>query len=165
MHPRGFTLIEVMLTIGIVGMLFFAVAYGLSVFQRSFAAQTVDRELTSILSTAARRARIGMSNDAWGVYIPYDGTTRLTTTITLFHGTSYATRVTADDQVYSVNKDAKFVSVDFSGAAANTGNDHEVLFSAFSGSTAQYGSVLLEWYGKQRTITIDADGFSVRSPL
>lgn len=165
MRPRGFTLIEVMLTIGIVGALFFAATYGLSAFQRSFAAQTVDRELTNALSTAARRARMGKSNDRWGVYIPYDATTRLAATMTLFHGTSYATRVVADDQTYTINSHAKFVSVDFSGAAANTGNDHEILFQSLDGSTTQYGSVVVEWYGKQRTITIDPDGFAVRSPL
>lgn len=165
MRPRGFTILDVMLTIGIVGVLFFTTTYGLSVFQRSFAAQTVDRELTNILSTAARRARMGKSNDRWGLYIPYDATTRRATTMTLFHGTSYATRVVADDQIYTINSHTKFVTVDFSGAAADTGNDHEILFQSLSGSTTQYGSIVLEWYDKQRTITIDPDGFAVRSPL
>lgn len=165
MSPRGFTLLETMMTIAIVGVLFFTATYGLSVFQRSFAAQTVDRELTSVISTAARRARMGMSNDSWGVYIPYDSTTRLATTMTLFHGTSYAARVAADDQVYSVNKNAKFISVDFSGAAADTGNDHEIVFQSLDSDTAQYGSVIIEWYGKQRTVTIDSDGFAIRSSL
>lgn len=165
MSPRGFTLLETMMTIAIVGVLFFTATYGLSVFQRSFAAQTVDRELTSVISTAARRARMGMNGEDWGVYIPYDAGTRLATTMTLFHGTSYATRVAADDRIYSINKNAKFVSVDFSGAAANTGNDHEILFRSLSGDTTQYGSVVVEWYGKQRTVVIDPDGFAVRLPL
>lgn len=165
MSPRGFTLLETMMTIAIVGVLFFTATYGLSVFQRSFAAQTVDRELTSVISTAARHARMGMNGEDWGVYIPYDAGTRLATTMTLFHGASYATRIVADDRVYSINKDAKFISVDFSGAAANTGNDHEILFRSLSGNTTQYGSVVVEWYGKQRTIVIDPDGFAVHLPL
>ncbi len=165
MHPKGFTLLETMITVAIVGAIFFMSLYGLSAFQRSFAAQTVDRELSSALSTASRRARMGVNGASWGVYIPYDAGTRKATTLTLFHGTSYAARVTADDQTYSINKDAKFVSVDFSGAAANTGNDHEILFSSIDGDTANYGSVVMEWYGKQRTITIDTHGFVVRSAL
>lgn len=165
MFPRGITLLETMMSIAIVGVLFLAATFGLSVFQRSFAAQTVDREFTNALSTAARRARMGMNGDSWGVYIPYDAVTRLATTMTLFHGTSYATRVVADDRIYSINEDAKFISVDFSGIAADTGNDHEILFQSLSGSTTQYGSVVIEWYGKQRTIVINPDGFAVRLPL
>ena len=165
MHPRGFTLLEVMLTIAILGSIFLLSARGLSALQRSFAAQAVDREITSIVSTAARRARIGTHGSAWGVYIPYDNLSRSATTVTVFSGTSYATRDTAYDQIYTINDDAKFTSVDFSGVATNTGNDHEITFGLLTGATAQYGSVVIEWYGQTRTITIDADGFAVRSPL
>lgn len=165
MRAKGFTLLEVVITVALLGAIFFTASYGLSAFQRSFAAQSVDRELTSAISTASRRARMGMNGESWGVYIPYDINTRSATTITLFHGSSYAARVVADDQTYSINKNAKFLFVDFSGDLADTGNDHEILFHSLSGDTSQYGSVVVEWYGKQRTVSIDPDGFAVRYPL
>lgn len=154
-----------MITIAILGSIFLLSTYGLSKLQRSFAAVSVDREVISILSTAARQARMGVSGGDWGVYIPYDNSSRLATSITLFHGATYATRVVADDRIYTVNSNAQFMSVDFSGPAVNTVNDHEIVFSTLSGSTVQYGSIILTWYGQTRTITIDPDGFAVRSSL
>lgn len=161
--PRGFTYLELMFTIAILGSIFILSTYGLSRLQRSFTAQSVDREVVSILSSAARQARMGVQGGDWGVYIPYDNSSRLATSITLFHGATYATRVFADDRVYTVNSNAQFVSVDFSGPAADTVNDHEIVFSTLSGNTAQYGSIILTWYGQTRTIIIDPDGFAVRS--
>lgn len=165
MAPRGFTLIEVLITVTILGSIFFLSAYSLSKFQHSLAAQTVDRELASILSTAARHARVGVQGDSWGIYIPYNESSRLATTITLFHGDSYASRVVADDQIYYINDQARFVTVDFSGAAAGTGNDHEIVFDYLSGSTTQYGQMEVRWFDQARTLIIDPDGFIVRTSL
>lgn len=162
---QGFTLLEIVVTIAILGSIFLLSTFGLSRLQQTFAAQQVDREITNSLSMAARRARIGMQNGPWGVYIPYDPITRTAQTLTVFHGTSYAARVIADDQVSTINKATKFITADFSGAAVNTGNDHEIVFNFLSGATTQYGSIVVEWFGQQRTISIDADGFAIRMPL
>lgn len=165
MNNRGFTLLEVLITIAILGSLFLLSAYGLRALQKSFASQTVDRELTNILTTAARNARLGLQGDAWGVYIPYDLTTRTTSSVTLFHGDSYATRISADDVLLPINTDAIFTSVDFSGAAASTGNDHEIVFDSLSGATQEYGSIVLDWYAESRTISISKDGIITREAL
>ncbi len=165
MASRGFTLIEVTLTIGILAALFFGSMYGFSALQRSIASHTVDREITTMLTIAARNARTGLKGGSWGVYIPYNESSRNTTSITVFHGATYATRTIADDIVFTVNPDVAFTSVDFSGATAHTGNDHEITFASLSGSTTQYGSVTVSWYGQTRTITIDPDGFITRDAL
>ncbi len=55
MQPRGFTLLEVTVTIAILGVIFFLSTSGLSLLQQSIAAQSVDREVVNVLSTAARR--------------------------------------------------------------------------------------------------------------
>lgn len=162
---QGFTLLEIIVAVAILGSIFLLSTFGLAKLQQTFAAQQVDREITNALSTAARRARIGMQNGPWGVYIPYDASSRSATSITVFHGTSYATRTVADDQVSSINKGTQFTTVDFSGAAADTGNDHEIVFNSLSGSTTQYGSIVVKWLDQQRTITIDPDGFAIRLPL
>ncbi len=165
MKPKGFTLLETILTVAILGSIFLFSAYGLTALQRSFAGQAVDREVINALSTAARRARMGVQGSNWGVYIPYDNNTRTSTTMILFSGPTYATRTIAYDQIYTINDDAKFVTVDFSGAATNTSSDHEIVFASHTGTTTQYGSIAMEWYGQTRTITIDSDGFALRTPL
>ena len=68
----GFTYLELMITIAILGSIFVLSTYGLSKLQRSFAAQSVDREVISILSTAAHQARTGVGGGDWGVYIFYN---------------------------------------------------------------------------------------------
>lgn len=160
--PKGYTLVEVVVTLGILGVLFGVAGISLAKLQDSIATQTTDREITYILSSAARRARHGARGTDWGVYIPYDLTTRKTTSITVFSGESYATRNTAYDIVYTVSDEIAFTAVDFSGEAPAATNDQEIVFSAMSGQTADYGSVTLTWYGNVRTVTVDQDGFIVR---
>lgn len=165
MHPRGFTVIEVILTVAILAIVFTASMYGIRSIERSFASQSADREMTNILTTAARRARMGINGSNWGVYIPYDDNTRTSTTAVVFSGSSYATRVAASDVTYTINNSIKFTSADFSGAAADTGNDHEVVFSSLTGSTSQFGSITMQWYGQSQTVTIDSSGLIVRVAL
>jgi prepilin-type N-terminal cleavage/methylation domain-containing protein len=164
-HPSGFTLLEIMLTIGILAVILSLSSYGISSLHRRFASQSVDREITTLLTNAARRARLGVNNGAWGVYIPYNETTRSAETATLFHGTTYATRVVADDITIPINSGTAFVSVDFSGSAASTGNDHEIVFHYLDGSTTQYGDIVLQWFNQQRTVSISPDGIIVRTAL
>jgi len=159
---KGFTLIEITITIAILTILFSVGAIALSKLQSSLASSASDRQILFILSSAARKARHGALGTNWGVYIPYDPATRSTSTITVFSGTSYATRNPVNDVLYTVNNNILFPYVDFSGAAANTGNDHEIVFNVLNGSTSNYGSINLKWYNSTRTLIIDPDGFSVR---
>lgn len=163
MAPRGFTLLEITITIGIAASLFLIAFYGTSSLRKSFTAQMIDREITHILTIAEERARMGMNDGAWGVYIPYSNATKKTETITLFQGDTYASRNQINDRVYSVNNDAQFTYVDFSGSGTDVGGDHEIVFQKLSGETAQYGSITLTWFGTTHTILISKDGMITRS--
>lgn len=151
-----------MVTLGILGVLFAVGGISLTKLEDSIATRTSDREITYILTTAARKARHGVHGTNWGVYIPYDLTTRTTQTITVFSGDNYATRNTAYDVTYNVSDEIAFTTVDLSGSGPGTANDQEIIFNAFSGSTADYGSITVTWFGNTRTISIDEDGFIVR---
>lgn len=153
------------MTVGILAVLFGVSAYGASLLQESLALQSVDREISNIFTSAARRARIGELGDSWGVYIPYNDVSRSASTITLFRGDSYETRDSAFDQIININEEVKFTYVDFSGTEVNTGNDREIVFDYLSGNTSQFGSVTVQWYEKLQTITIDSSGFIVRNTL
>lgn len=159
---KGFTLIEVVMTMSVLGILLGVAGISLSSLQSSIATSASDREILYIISSAERKARDGAEGSSWGVYIPYDPTSRSATSATVFSGASYATRNEVKDVLYPISKDILFSYVDLSGAGAATGNDHEIVFSALTGATANYGSMDLQWYNVTRTITIDPDGFAVR---
>lgn len=161
-NPQGFTLVEIVITLAIMAILFASAGVGLSRLEQSLAGSTSDREILHILSSASRKARHGAQGTAWGVYIPYDAGTRTATSVTVFSGTSYATRTAAYDVRYVINDDSKFSYVDFSGAGVDTGNDQEIVFDPLSGSTADYGSIILDWHNTTRTLSISADGIATR---
>ncbi len=158
-NPKGFTFLEIIITLGVFGILFSISGIALTKFQQSVASSASDREILHILSTAARKARHGLGGTSWGVYIPYNESTRATTTVTIFCGATYATRDIACDDIYTVSNNIHFLAVDFSGVAPNTTNDHEIVFSPLSGATAQYGSISLGWYDTTRVLTVTPDGF------
>ncbi|MFA5945309.1 MAG: type II secretion system protein [Patescibacteria group bacterium] len=161
-NQSGFTFIEIIITLGIVGILFAVSGVALSRLQQSITSRASDKEVLAILSNASRKARHGSQGSSWGVFIPYNETTRSTGTITVFSGTSYATRTAVNDLVYSVNTDIHFSSVNFSGTAPDAVNDHEIVFNALTGATTQYGSLTLEWYGSTRILNVSADGIVSR---
>lgn len=158
MYPRGVTTLELVIAMGVLALIFGISATGLSRLQRSTANLSTEHDMVSALVLAARRARSGRDNTAWGVYIPYNETTRLTTSVTVFAGNSYAARDASKDLTLTVNDDVAFTSVDFSGSAPDAVNSHEIVFQTFSGATTQYGSLTLTWFGAERVISIGANG-------
>lgn len=160
--PRGVTSLEIMIAVAVLGIVFGMSGLSYSRLQRMAASVTSDREVTNVLATAARRARSGVGGTSWGVYIPFNETTRKTPSMVVFAGSSYAARDTSKDLVFGVSDDIAFTSVDFSGAAADTANSHEIVFSSLTGTTAQYGSVTVTYFDMSQTLTIPANGIPVR---
>ncbi len=161
MNARGFTTIELILAIAIVIILFALGGQVFSLIQQTAASASGTTALDQILGSAARRARSGSQRSSWGVYLPYNDITRQMSTATVFSGANYASRDVTQDTSYRFNSGVELMYVDFSGALSSSGNDHEIVFSALSGETSQYGSVTLNVYGETFTITITADGFAV----
>jgi prepilin-type N-terminal cleavage/methylation domain-containing protein len=159
---HGFTLLEVILVMGIFVLLFSLSAVAISRTRLEVGVTAADSRLTSILTTAARRAMHGEEAGPWGVYLPYDETSRNASEVVLFSGTSYAARNPSFDLSYSFPDQARFVSVELSGVLPSSGNDHEMVFSIFSGDTGQYGTIELEWLERERTILVTPDGVVTR---
>lgn len=163
-HPTsaGLTLFEAVITIGIIGFLFSLSALGASQTSKRLLIGPSDGYLESIFMTASRRARDGVEGSAWGVYLPYDEQSRKLNEVLVFKGLSYASRDSIFDQTFSFSEHTEFVTVDFSGVAPDSVNDHEVVFERYSGETAMYGSVELEVFGEIRSVTISEEGFVTR---
>lgn len=161
-EERGITLVELTMVIGILLAIFALGGFALSRFMRSTAAVSSDREIMNALTVAARRARSGSAGTPWGVYIPYDETSRSTDSIVVFSGASYAARNVSFDTVLSVSPDIAFSAVDFSGSAPDVTNSHEIVFAPLTGTTSQFGSLTIEWYEASATITIPSNGIPIR---
>lgn len=161
-NSRGFTIIETLVSLTIISVLVGLTAVGASQLTKRLLVSPSDAYLESILITASRRARDGVGGSDWGVFLPYDETTRVLSSITVFKGSSYALRDSAFDHVFPFSDKIDFVSVDFSGEDISTGNDHEIVFQRYSGETTMFGSVEIEVVGIGRIVTVTSQGIITR---
>lgn len=162
--PKGFTLLEVLVVISLITALF---GMGLSSAStlKNVIAERGARQVESILLTASHHARSGLGGTSWGIYLSYDATTRKAIGATLFSGTSYAARDTTKDMIFPLDASLRLQTVILSGSGASVGNDHEVVFSPFSGATAQYGSLTVDTYDRSTTIDVSPSGTVARPSL
>jgi Tfp pilus assembly protein FimT len=158
----GFTLIEVVVSIGIL-VLFFGLSFAsLSAMQQTSVVRASGDTVASAISTAALRARAGAQGTPWGVYLDYDNATRIPVKVVVFSGATYASRNAAYDIEYPMGVTPVFTSASLQGAGVSTGNDHEVVFAALTGTTSQYGSIVLTSQNRVTTITISSIGIPTR---
>lgn len=159
--PRGFTLLEMVLSIGLLSVIFF-VGFQADTVMQTVLAGSGARQVESILGTASIHARNGMNGTNWGTYFAYDETTRIATQAVVFSGSTYATRDVTKDVVFSLGRALRFTNVSLSGASPSSGNDHEIDFTFLTGATSQYGSLTIASYASNTQIDISSTGIAVR---
>jgi prepilin-type N-terminal cleavage/methylation domain-containing protein len=139
MHPRGFTLLEVLLSITLIGIIS---GIGAVVYQQLQNRNDLDMAAASVARSFRRAQALSQAIDGdttWGVRIN-------TGSITLFQGASYATRVTSFDEVTNISSSiapAGFV---------------EAVFSKLTGLPQSSGTLTLTGSNDSRTITLNAQG-------
>ena len=158
----GFTLVEIIVVIGVLSIVFFLGLEVVTSFQQAMSKQSV-RAMETVFQTAARMAREGRSGTAWGVYVPYDETSRRTKEVIIFSGNSYDTRDLTRDLNYPISRDIEFVS--FKSDPVSGGNDHEILFYALSGEVVAPASITVDCYENSMLISISTSGIVVSEPL
>jgi len=137
---KGFTLIEMMLTLSIMVML-----AGISApIYLSFQAKNDLETANSVLISSLRRAQMlaqTMDHDmSWGVYLQERR-------LTVFAGETYNTRSSVYDEDFSLAP-----SVSFSGL-------NEIVFEKLSGETNNIGEIIINSNNNEtRTITINQKG-------
>jgi|GEM_PF-967046 len=160
--PRGFTLIEVVISLGIL-VLFFGLSFAsLSAMQQTSIVRGSGDTVASAVSTAALKARAGAQGTPWGVYLDYDEVTRIPVKVVVFSGATYATRNTTYDIEYPLGVTPVLTSVSLQGAGVSSGNDHELVFTALNGTTTQYGAIVLTSQNRTSTVRISAIGIPTR---
>ena len=159
---HGFTTLELLVVMTIVLIVFGISFFAVTQVQRGISLETADIAVIDVLTTANRRARAGEQQSSWGVYFPYNETTRTANELLVFSGNSYATRDVAFDISYQMPETTLFDYIDLSGAGSSSGNDHEIVFSALYGATSQYGYLILKSLEATRTITVTEEGVVTR---
>lgn len=138
MLRRGFTTVEVLLTIGVIG-----VTAGVSVpmFRNYQIRSDLDLAVMQTvggLSRAQLLSQTGQEDDMWGFRVP-EGT--------IFQGANYAIRDPDFDEVMTLPPSISVYGIE------------EVVFSRVDGVPTPVGDIILEALnGEQRTITVSADG-------
>jgi len=137
--PSGFTLIELMLTVGVISILLMITV---PVMQRYLARNDMD-VLSSVivqdLYRAQSLARAGENNGNWGVYVQSGS-------ITLFQGAAYTTRNQAKDEVYTISP-----------STVITGKN-EYVFTAFTGNIVSPGTTTITNNADIKTVAVSAKG-------
>lgn len=138
-HKRGFTLLEMMLSVALIGIL---MGVSIPVFL-SFQTRSDMDVAANIIAQSLHRAQIlaqaSDGDSSWGVKVS-------SSTITLFKGVGYFSRDTTVDELF-----------DISSAITATGTT-EVVFAKFTGLPAAVGSINLSASGQARVVTINSRG-------
>lgn len=162
--PRGFTMLEVLVVVSLLTALF-GIGFSASSTLKNVIAARGAKQVESLLLTASGRARSGVNGSNWGLYVFYDATTRKAASATIFSGASYAARDATKDMVFPLDGSLRLQTVTLSGSGPSAGNDHEVVFSAFSGATSQYGTLTVATYDRTTTIDVSPSGTVARPSL
>ncbi len=137
---HGFTLLEVLLVVAIIGVV---AGISIPVYQNFQVKNDLDIAANSIASSFHRARTLATSSEGdsrWGVSIQAGS-------ITVFQGTSYASRNSAFDEVFSVP------------ATITPSGLGEVVFDQLTGTALSTGTVTLTAStGRVRTVAITAKG-------
>jgi prepilin-type N-terminal cleavage/methylation domain-containing protein len=138
-HTQGFTLLEVLLSVALIGIIS---SIGAVVYQQLQGRNDLDVAAAAVATNFRRAQTLSRAVDGdttWGVRAD-------TGAVTLFRGASYATRVAAFDEVTSISP------------TLTPSGFQEVVFAKFTGAPATTGTLTLTGSNGIRTITLNAQG-------
>ena len=148
MH-RAFTLIELLIIIGIVAVLAALATPALHSFQSASDLENSAEEVSNALRLAHQKTISSDGDSSWGIYF-----STTSSQYVLFKGADYSSRDVAVDKVHDV---PSFVSI----SNINLGGGLEEVFNKVSGAAKQQGSISLILTAdpsKTKTIYIEESG-------
>jgi prepilin-type N-terminal cleavage/methylation domain-containing protein len=148
---RGFTLVEVLVVVGIIGLFLGMSALQLGLFWRGSYVQNTARETAATLQLAQSKTLGSQDASQYGVYFDTQSNPHR---YTLFQGLSYDSRNIAQDEITLLNKEIEISSVALGGAS-------EVVFVRLSGQASVEGQIVFRQIAdptNTRTITILSSG-------
>lgn len=136
---RGLTTIELILSVGIIAVLFAISAPVFRTFLLKNDLEVSFNVFNQDLYRAQSLARNGERDSNWGVRIQPGS-------VTLFMGSSYATRNTAFDEVYTIPSSMAVIGT------------NEYVYQKFSGLPSASGATTIQYAGESHTSTVNSKG-------
>lgn len=141
--PTGFTLIEILIVVVILGGILSTTIISLSKFHRAQVLRTTSEEIISLLNDARSRTFSSENSSQYGVHVT-------SSDATLYIGPTY-TSGTSTNKVTTIDSLVSISSISLNGGVS------DVLFNRLSGDTNGYGTITLQLVSdatKQKVITI-----------
>lgn len=138
-HPRGITLVEIAVGIGVFVLLIGLVAPTYAMLRGNVALGNGARELQSSLRLAQNRAAVSQGGEAHGVRINTDS-------YAMFGGSSWDARTYTEQHSLP------------SGVTVTTGANQTILFTRLTGMPAAAQDVVLSAGSNTRTVSVGAGG-------
>ncbi|MEK7094632.1 MAG: prepilin-type N-terminal cleavage/methylation domain-containing protein [Patescibacteria group bacterium] len=157
-RARGFTVIEALLVLAVVAVIFAFALEASSGIQKAAEGQGGVAAARDAFTLASERARLGVAESPWGVYLAYNEVTRVAESITVFAGASYTLRNPSYDLVVTLRPSLRVPNAALAGAGVSGGSDHEAVFAALDARTTQYGTVTFQVNDVQTLLQISSFG-------
>ncbi|HWC57509.1 MAG TPA: type II secretion system protein [Candidatus Paceibacterota bacterium] len=148
-HSHGFSLLEVVIALAIIGLLVSVVSVPFAKFRRTQALENSTNAVVAVLNDARTKTFGAYDDSAYSVHLD-------TTVATLFSGTTYA-------QGAAGNESAPY-EYPVTATWSIQGGGSIISFNRLTGTTASYGTITLGLPdGTTRTVTIGALGTITRN--
>ncbi|MBA3550755.1 prepilin-type N-terminal cleavage/methylation domain-containing protein [Patescibacteria group bacterium] len=143
---KGFTLIEILIVISIIGIISTILMTSFSLFNKS---EALDKDTDAVVESLEGARSLTLSSQNASQYGVHFGTSK----ITIFTGTSYT-------ESASTNRDVVLSPTDTILTISLTGGGSDVVFKRLTGETTQNGTVIISSpsTSKTRTVTIYKTG-------
>ncbi len=152
MFQKSFTIVELLITIGILIILTAIVVPSFRLFQKESDLDNSVGQIINILRLAQNKALASEGGAQWGVYF---STTSSPHQYVLFRGTSYDLRAVSFDEVHQLPESIEFEAVNLANASS------EVVFKKMVGDTEQFGTVFLRLkidHAQIRSLYVESSG-------
>jgi len=133
LQKKGFSLIEILVVLGILAILGLISVSFFVFLQKESRLSNVSEEIISVLKVAQSKTLSSQEDSQYGVYF---NTAVSPHQYILFKGSSYPSRDTAFDEIHLVPDITEFFQI-------NTGGNNEIVFDRLTGSTENSGNISL----------------------